>query len=56
VKLGFDTSELESFGRKLPFPDGDDAHTDLDHRAFRERGPNPFEEDPNTGVTRRQVR
>jgi Pyridine nucleotide-disulphide oxidoreductase len=57
VKLGFDTSELESFGDKLPFDEPrDGAHTDLDHKVFRERGPNPFEEDPNTGVTRRQVR
>jgi len=62
VKFGFDTSEIESFGSKLPFDEprgGDDAHTDLDHKVFRERpnrGPNPFEDDANTVVTRRQVR
>jgi thioredoxin reductase (NADPH) len=59
VKLGFDTSELEAFSGKLPFAEprpGDDARTELDHKVFRERGANPFEEDPNTGITRRQVR
>ncbi|HEX7700074.1 MAG TPA: hypothetical protein VF403_05120, partial [Kofleriaceae bacterium] len=47
VKLGFDTEG------------NDGARTELDHQVFRERpnrGPNPFEEDQNTGVTRRQVR
>jgi len=59
VRLGFDTSELQVFNDKLPFDEpkhGDDARTELDHKVFRERGANPFEEDPNTIVTRRQVR
>ncbi|HET9992021.1 MAG TPA: NAD(P)-binding domain-containing protein, partial [Kofleriaceae bacterium] len=39
MKVGFDTSDLESFGRKLPFDDdGDEHRTEVDRKIFRERG------------------
>ncbi|HEY6039968.1 MAG TPA: NAD(P)-binding domain-containing protein [Kofleriaceae bacterium] len=36
VKLGFDTSELESFGNQLPFDDSDER-TEVEHRVLEGR-------------------